>query len=116
MQSLVHFVWHTQHHWNLHLVHSMCMQPPSRSVGTRQLGQGFVDNRIALRVASPHWAAAARSSLTKYPAERYPPVEQSSAEADGFPSCLQEPICHPSRQRRQNTYCSKRLRLKNDRF
>ena len=46
IQSRVQFVWQSQHHWKLHLVHSICIQPPSRSVGVRHLGQGLVMTRI----------------------------------------------------------------------
>ena len=42
IHSRVHLLWHIQHQSKLHLVHSICIQPPSRSVGLLHLGQGLV--------------------------------------------------------------------------
>ena len=47
MQFLVHWVWQTQHHSRPHFEHSICMHPPSLSVGVRHLGQGLVDILMA---------------------------------------------------------------------
>lgn len=67
MQSLVHSVWHTQHHSNEQpdRVHTICMHPPSRSVGVRHFGHGFDMTFIVILDASSHLASVARYNLQR---------------------------------------------------
>ncbi len=58
MHSLDHSVWQTQHHWKPQpaLVHAICIQPPSRSVGVLHFGQGLVVKRIATTELGSSWS------------------------------------------------------------
>lgn len=61
IQSRVHSTWQIQHHSNEQpaRVHTMCMHPPSLSVGVRHLGHGFDMTLIVTLDASSHRASVA---------------------------------------------------------
>lgn len=122
MQSLVHSVWHTQHHSYAQpaLVHTMCMHPPdipkreirminyeyfplilsvsdepSRSVGVLHLGHGFDIILIVTLEASSHRASVAFCGSIEYDGWA---ILVTFALSD-----IQSPIWYPCKQSLQNT-------------